>query len=79
MSVTGSASNELRRHMAGVAPSRAAVPAQSSASAVLGQAREAPLMAILIAGSIGYGLGWLTALSRPDRHEPLPDYARKRA
>ena len=41
--------------------------------------RSDPLKAVLIAGSIGYGLGWLTALSRSPRHEPLPDYARKRA
>ncbi len=52
----------------------------SGNSGILAQsAKNDPLMAMLIAGSIGYGLGWLTALSRSPKHEPLPDYARKRA
>ena len=67
---------------AGRSPNDWSMPAGSigQGAGILAQrAKNDPLMAMLIAGSIGYGLGWLTALSRSPKHEPLPDYARKRA
>ena len=87
--------DELRRHMAGVAPS-AGAPGRDAGRSVRGRATPAgrmaensgmlaqraktdPLMTMLLAGSIGYGLGWLTALAQSPKREPLPDYARKRA
>ena len=80
--------NELGRHMAGVAPSqdRAGTRPTSAAASTGGgtsflaqSTKSDPVTAVLIAGAVGYGLGWLTALSRAPRHDPLPDYARKRA